>query len=105
MSDSWVVVRLAGAYPPAGAAQLIASLAMATNRSEVGSEICGTRELRAKSTVRLVVEFRAMTPALLRSGRPIVSAPVLGVICRFPVESQLYSRGEVVSPAAVSAAL
>ncbi len=99
------LVRPAGALPPVGAAQLTASFAITTNRVVVGSSTCGARSLRAKSTVALVVLFNAVIPALELYGRLIAVAPALVVIVDDPVESQLYSRGEAVSPAAASEAL
>ncbi len=80
-------------------------MASATNRSVVRSPVCGAREERAKSTVALVLAPRAVMPAPEPFGRAIEVAPVLVVIGEEPVASQLYRRGEVVLPAAVSAAL
>ncbi len=105
MLFSWLLVRPAGALPPVGAAQLTASFAITTNRVVVGSSICGARSLREKSTVLLVVLASAVFPVLELYGRLIVVAPALVVIIDDPVESQLYSRGEAVSPVAASEAL
>ncbi len=83
------MVRLTGAWPPALADQVTASLANGTKEYGLGSPGDTLREERAKSSVLIVVLISAVKPGPEPSGRLIDKAPALGVIGLVPVTSQL----------------